>query len=76
MSTLKNHRKITSGKIWISYFKAAKSQKLYPNEKGQPVFESDGKDYVVTSYDHFNAHFSGYSDENAIFSMRIAEVKK
>lgn len=76
MSALKNHRKITSGKIWDSYFETAKKGGLYPDEKGRPIFNANDKEYVVISYDHFNAHFSRYSDENAIFSMRIAEVKK
>ncbi|GIV35314.1 MAG: hypothetical protein KatS3mg031_2849 [Chitinophagales bacterium] len=87
---LKNYRTINSGKIWEAYFKAAKNDKLkevyvYKKrpfamhwsdgyEESHMCFEWGGKLYAVVSYDHYNGHISGFTDESAIISMRVAEV--
>lgn len=88
MATLKNYRTVESGRIWNDYFKAAKSdsfdfeviEKKAPfglrggSEITMKTFESNGKTYAVRGYDHFNAHFSGFTDETAIYGLHIAEV--
>lgn len=88
MTTLKNYRTVESGHIWNSYFNAAQSgnldfeviEKKAPfglrggSEETMPTFKSGGKTYAVRGYDHFNAHFSGFTDETAIYGLHIAEV--
>ena len=89
MATLKNNRTIKSGgKLWRAYFEQAKAGQLdfeviekkaafglgYGSEKTVQTFECDGKKYAVKGYDHFNAHFSGFTDESAIYGIHIAEI--
>ena len=88
MATLKNHRTIESGKLWDAYFTQAKSgqldfeliEKKAPfglrggTEKTMKTFEFNGKKYSVKGFDHFNAHFSGFTDESSIYGIHIAEV--
>jgi len=84
---LKNYRKVSSGMIYESYFKAANSDKINFEliEIGLPfggskevvykVFEAEnGKNYAVRGFEHYNGHFSGFTDENSIISISIAEV--
>lgn len=83
MATLKNYRKVESGRIFNAYFDAQHYQTQV--EKGRPfgrgtyqvtvdAFDFNGKTYAVLSYDHFNGHFSGFLDRNAVFGLYIAEV--
>lgn len=84
MPTLKNHRKVESGKIFDAYFNAEHFQTQI--EKKRPfglrggweetvtAFNFNGKTYAVTGYDHFNGHFSGFTDRAAIFGIYIAEI--
>lgn len=87
MKTLKNNRKVESGKIFNSYFDACENDKLgrVIVKKGLPFgreyveeeytsFEWDGKTFAITGYDHYNGHFSGFTDRAAIFGLYIAEV--
>lgn len=87
MKKLKNNRKVESGKIFNAYFKACENDKLdrVIVEKGLPFgqgyyvreytsFEWNGKTFAVTGYDHYNGHFSGFTDRAAIFALYIAEV--
>ncbi len=88
MPTLKNHRTIESGKLWNAYFSQAKADKLDfeviekkapfglrgGTEKTVQTFNCDGKKYAVKGFDHFNAHFSGFTDESSIYGIHIAEV--
>src|SRR5699024_5347657 len=75
MNTLKNNRKVESGKIFNAYFEACENDKLYRVlvEKGLPfgrgyktkeysAFEWNGKTFAVLGYDHYNGHFSGFTD--------------
>lgn len=84
---LKNTRKVKSGKIFNAYFEACENDKLgrVKVKKGLPFgrgyyeeeytsFQWNGKTFAVMGYDHYNAHFSGYTDRNAIFGLYIAEV--
>ena len=87
MNTLKNNRKVESGKIFNAYFEACENGKLdrVIVEKGRPFgrgywveeytsFEWNGKTFAVLGYDHYNGHFSGFTDGAAIYGLYIAEV--
>ena len=87
MNTLKNHRKVESGKIFNAYFESCNDKKLDTVivEKVRPFgrgrynqeytsFEWNGKTFAVTGYDHYNGHFSGYTDRSSIYGLYIAEV--
>ena len=87
MKTLKNNRKVTKGHIFNAYFEACehgilsrvKVSKGLPfgrgnYEKEYSCFNWDNKTFAVLGYDHFNAHFSGYSDRSSIYGLHIAEV--
>lgn len=70
MKTLKNNRKVQSGKIFNAYFNACENDKLgrvtvkkefqlLPFGRGYYEeeyisFEWNGKTFVVTGYDHYN----------------------
>lgn len=84
---LKNTRKVKSGKIFNAYFEAYENDKLgvVTVKKALPFgrgcveeeytsFPWNGKTFVVTGYDHYNGHFSGFTDRNAIYGLYIAEV--
>lgn len=84
MATLKNRRKIETGRIFNAYFNAEIYQTKV--EKGRPfgegvytemvnAFDYNGKTYAVLAYDHFNGHFSGFKDRSAIYALFIAEIK-
>lgn len=87
MATIKNRRKIESGKIFDAYFDASEKDKLdtviiqkgrpfgagtYPEE--YPSFDWNGKTYAITAYDHHNGHFSKFTDRSAIYGLYIGEV--
>ena len=88
MSTLKNHRTIKSGKLWNAYFEQAKTGHLgfevvekkapfgrrWHYEENYNTFRSNEKIYAVKGFDHFNGHFSNFTDESAIQAIHIAEV--
>ena len=86
MATLKNRRKVESGKLFDAYFLAAENGEMeeviiemsFPFGRGKyevlkPCFDWNGKTYAVLGYDHFNGHISGFSDRAAVFSISIAE---
>jgi len=83
----KNRRKIKKGKIFNAYFDACRKKTLDQIlwEKQLPfgtgykdveltTFDYKGKTYAVMSYDHFNGHFSGFSDPASVFGLTISEV--
>lgn len=87
MNTLKNNRKVESGKIFNAYFDACENDKLgvVTVKKGLPFgrgfveeeytsFPWNGKTFVVTGYDHYNGHISRFTDRATIFGLYIAEV--
>lgn len=85
MATLKNHRKINSGRIYSDYFKAeifkleidfkgpfGDSSKDYL--KSMDCFVSGSQIYAIRDIDHFNGHLSGWQNPSAVFSIKIAMV--
>lgn len=87
MNTLKNRRKVESGKIFEAYFEACKNGKLgrvlvrrsLPFGRGHEdkeyrSFQWNDKTFAVTGYDHYNGHLSNYTDRDSIYGLHIAEV--
>lgn len=76
---LGKRRKVTGGHLYDAYFK----QEGFLMDilvKNKPTtkraFIWNGGTYIVMSYDHFNGHFSGFRDRNAIYGLYISKLKQ
>ena len=88
MNRLKNKRKVEEGsKIFDAYFGACENDNLDTvvvfiggsfgfggKIMEYPCFKWNEKTFAVTGYDHYNGHFSGYTNRADIFELYIAEV--
>lgn len=81
MATLKRERKVQEGSmIFDAYFEGTYQKNITvgkgwaATQTAKDCFKVGEKEYAVTGYDHYNGHFSGFTDRGAIFGIFVAEV--